>query len=83
MARLYEGKLVIPLKDFWKWITENYIIENGDITVMGIPVINAVEETIEIDFAASSEGSPMDWTRKPEAIKQWNRMNKKITETPV
>lgn len=76
MARLYEGKLVIPLEDFWKWVEENYLIENKDITVMGIPKINSMEKMIEIDFASSSEGSPTDWTRKPEAVRQWERVEK-------
>ena len=75
MARLYEGKVIVPLEDLWDWLNENYI-ETKDNTTFGVPNVNFNEQTLEIDFAASSEGNPAEWARKPIALRQWELLKK-------
>jgi len=80
MARIYEGKLIIPIDDLWNWLSEKYIDTKGNI-VFGVPVVNNIENTIEIDYAGSSDGDPKEWLKKPLAIKQWEFLEKqKSTE---
>lgn len=74
MARIYEGKVIINLQDLWKWINEKYMNNTSDYVSYGIPKLNAKEDTIELDFAASSVGPIEEWPRKPEALKQWERV---------
>ena len=38
----------------------------------GVPRINNHNQTLEIDYAGSSEGSPADWKEPPKALKQWD-----------
>lgn len=70
MARLYEGKIIVNLDDFWEWVRINFV-DSNDYIVYGVPKVNVIEKTFEIDFAASSDGSPEEWPSKPKAIRQW------------
>jgi len=75
MARIYEGKVIVPLQDLWDWLDDNYI-KTDDNTAFGVPNVNIEEHTLEITFAASSEGNPNEWTKKPVALKQWEILRK-------
>jgi len=70
VARLYNGKIIIKLEDFWIWVRENFV-NSDDYIVYGVPRVNIKEKTFEIDFAASSDGSPEEWPNNPDAINQW------------
>ena len=68
-----EGTIEIPLEEFWTWVQHNYAsrLEGMEI-VYGVPRIPKGNGTMEIDFAASTEGSPHDWGVKPKAVLQWD-----------
>jgi len=74
MSRVYTGTVIINLKEFWEWVTKNYMGGGNDNILYGVPKINSKEDTIEINFAASSEGDPGDWSSRPEALRQWDRV---------
>ena len=66
-------ELKIDLIEFWTFVTK-YLPRPEDCVVYGIPEwvdFNTGESQIEIDFAADSEGDPMNWATLPEAAKQW------------
>ncbi|MDP2363900.1 MAG: hypothetical protein Q8M94_09045 [Ignavibacteria bacterium] len=69
-----EGTKEIPLEDFWKFVMQ-YSPGEGDEIIFGVPRVNKENDTIEIDFAASSESSPDDWKEKPKALKQWDKVD--------
>jgi hypothetical protein len=66
-----EGRIEIDLADFWEWVAKQHE-PMGEITY-GVPRINKSNSTLEIDFAACSDGTPSDWAVKPVAVKQWER----------
>ena len=64
-----EGTIEIDLAEFWQWVAKQHA-NMGEIQY-GVPRINKANETIEIDFAASSDGHPAEWAMKPKAVTQW------------
>ena len=64
-----EGTIEIELAEFWGWVQRNHPAI-GEIAY-GVPRVNKSNQTIEIDYAASTDGHPAGWAKKPEALKQW------------
>jgi hypothetical protein len=64
-----EGMIEITLEDFWIWVGKQHA-DMGEIQY-GVPRVNKSNRTIEIDFAASTDGHPSGWAQKPKAVLQW------------
>lgn len=70
-----EGTIEIEMADFWTWVNQNYANNlDGMETYFGVPKVNKGNDTLEISFAASSEGSPANWAEKPKAVKEWEEL---------
>jgi hypothetical protein len=70
-----EGTIEIPMEEFWEFVHQ-YDPVDGLESSYGVPRIIKDGQTMEIDFAASSEGSPADWANKPKAVLQWEEHEK-------
>jgi len=71
MGMTSEGTVYIPLADFWEFVAKYNDTKMSEVAY-GVPRINTDNpHEMEIDFAASTEGHPMDWMEKPKAVKQW------------
>ena len=76
-----EGKIEIDLVEFWEFVMK--YSPTKDEVRFGVPRFNQSNGTVEIDFAASSEGDPFDWAVAPIIKKQWEEYYKAIdTEEP-
>lgn len=64
-----EGTLEIDLAEFWTWVSKQHS-DMGEVAY-GVPRVNKNNQTIEIDFAASTDGHPSHWVKKPKAVTQW------------
>lgn len=68
-----QSPLLIEGAEFWNWIMEEHVpngmIDRAEI-LFGVPRIQSSD--IWIDFAACTEGHPMDWTDKPKCANQWD-----------
>lgn len=70
-----EGTIEIPMDEFWQFVFKyDPTRESGMETSYGVPRIAKDGMTMEIDFAASTEGSPDDWAVKPKCKIQWDEM---------
>ena len=67
-----EGTIEIDLAEFWSWVAKQH--EAMGEVAYGIPRVNKSNQTLEIDFAASSDGLPSDWAQKPKAVTQWDSL---------
>jgi hypothetical protein len=67
-----EGTIEINLEEFWVWVAKQHA-DMGE-TLYGVPRVNKSNKTIEIDFAASTDGNPVEWAEKPKALKQWDEL---------
>lgn len=74
-----EGTIEIPMSEFWEFVSQ-YNPTKAMVTVCGVPRITKDADTMEIDFAASSEGDPNDWAKKPMAAIQWEEYKKEETK---
>lgn len=73
-----EGTIEIDEVEFWEFVMKYCPFK--DEVRFGVPHFNDSNGTVEIDFAASSEGDPFDWA-KPSAIKQqWEEYNQERKE---
>ena len=50
MSRVYTGTVIINLKEFWEWVTKNYMGGGNDNILYGVPKINSKEDTIDRFF---------------------------------
>jgi len=73
MGRTYEGLIEIPLGDFWAFVSK-YQPNEGDEFAYGAPKVNKDNNTLEIAFAAGSDGHPTTWVEIPEAVRQWKEI---------
>lgn len=67
-----EGTIEIDLADFWEWVHKQHA-DMGEVCY-GVPRVNKGNSTLEIDFAASTDGNPREWAKKPEAVTQWEEI---------
>jgi len=67
-----EGTIKIDLAEFWRWVRDDYSPFYGETEIQfGVPRIDRDNQTLDIDFAASSECNPTKWVVKPKAVTQW------------
>lgn len=64
-----EGFIEIDLVEFWSWVAKQHKAE-GEVAY-GVPRVNKSNQTLEIDFASSTDGHPSGWAKKPKAVTQW------------
>ena len=69
-----EGTIEIDMAEFWGFV-HNYCPVKSE-TAFGLPRFNKLNNTMEIDFAASDQGDPKQWKCPPVAVKQWEEHNK-------
>ena len=69
-----EGTIEIEMANFWSWV-ENMHPCTGE-RVHGVPRVNYENNTIEIDFAESSESCPSEWANRPKCLAQWDELKK-------
>lgn len=74
MGMTSEGTVSIPLTEFWKLVADYMDSKTAEIQY-GVPCVNTLNDTIDIDFAASTEGHPNDWVEKPKASVQWEKLS--------
>lgn len=67
-----EGTIEIDLVDFWEFVAK-YRETSAEIAY-GVPRVNRSNNTMEIDFAESSDGDPAAWSVKPESVTQWEQL---------
>ena len=67
-----EAMIEIDLIDFWEFVS-NHHPELGE-KVYGVPRVNAINGTIEIDVAFSETCNPEDWAEKPAVLQQWKTL---------
>lgn len=71
-----EGKIQIPLEDFFKFVREyNPLHEDGVLIQYGLPKINIENQEMEIDFLFDSKIEPEKWANfnDTEVSKQWKQ----------
>lgn len=66
----YTGTIEIGMGDFWDFVS-GYTPNCEDLIQYGVPRVNKDNQTIEIDFAASTECDPAEWANEPDVMKQW------------
>lgn len=72
-----EGTIEIPMEEFWRFVYRyDPTQQSGMETAYGVPRITQDGNTMEIDFAAASEGDPNDWAVKPKCTLQWEEHKK-------
>lgn len=80
MSFTAEGTVEIDLCDLHAWIVSSGRVPSGSgdsIYGWGPPRLNESNGTLEIDFAMDGNGnSPSTWAEKPNALKQWDNLNK-------
>jgi len=69
-----EGTIEISLEEFWDFVEKKHPNDKGLEIRYGVPRINRENQTIDIDFAASSESNPSEWAVKPKAVTQWEEL---------
>jgi hypothetical protein len=74
MGMTSEGTISIPLTEFWKFVAKFHDNTSAEVAY-GVPRVS-VNDDLEIDFAASTEGPPKDWMHKPKAVLQWEELRK-------
>lgn len=74
MAFTSEGFIEIDLSEFNDWVYNNYFPCKGVEFQLGVPRVNKSNQTIEIDFAMSTDGHPCDWGVVPVAVTQWKEL---------
>ena len=57
------------------WRSMQYSPGDGVEIRFGVPRVIKFNDTIEIDFAASSESAPENWKEKPKCLKQWDEVD--------
>lgn len=67
-----EGTMEIDLAELWSWVAKHHA-DMGEIQY-GVPRVNKANNTLEIDFAASTDGHPSGWAQKPKAVTQWEEL---------
>lgn len=74
MSYTLEGKIEIPLEDFWQWFHENYVPSGlrSSESVFGVPRVNISNMTIEVEVALDSDNNPRNWIEPPSIIKEWD-----------
>lgn len=77
MAHDGEGKIYIPLEDFWKFV-QGYVPQSDAETVFGVPQFT--DEDVVVDYAFSTECNPAEWVKKPKALLQWEEHRAKEKE---
>lgn len=70
----YEGTIEISLEEFWDFVEKLHPNDKNLEIRYGVPRINIENQTIDIDFAASSESNPSEWVIKPKAVTQWEEL---------
>jgi len=76
-----EGTIEIDLVEFWNWVgNEHYAVPLGSVVLYGVSRVNKSNMTLDIDFAASTDGNPADWIQKPRAVTQWEELDGASTE---
>jgi hypothetical protein len=71
----YEGKIEIPLEEFWEWVSGRTPVDGHEV-VYGVPQVNSHNNTMEVSFAASNDCPPSNWAQKPKAIKEWEELER-------
>jgi hypothetical protein len=72
MSFVAEGKIEIPLSVFNAFLLQFVKVE-GKI-FHGVPRVNSLNNTLEIDFAVDSDFCPNEWAKKPIAVFQWEEL---------
>ena len=70
-----EGIIEIDQVEFWEFVLKYSPCK--DEVRFGVPRFNEANGTVEIDFAASSEGDPFEWANQPAIKQQWGEYNQK------
>jgi hypothetical protein len=71
-SREYSAVVLPDLEEFWSLISQ-YVDTDNEV-FFGVPRVNFSNKTIEIDYAYSSDGSPTEWAKAPEAVRQWDEL---------
>jgi hypothetical protein len=80
MGMTCEGTIGIPLVEFWEFVAQqDHGVKSAQVSY-GVPRVSADGDRLEIDFAASTEGHPFEWVKKPEAKLQWDEFKLRRTE---
>ena len=75
MAHDGEGKIYIPLEEFWKFV-QKWAPGDGSAEIrFGVPQFN--DSDMVIDYAFSTECHPTEWAEKPKAVAQWDELKAK------
>lgn len=69
-----EGTIEIDQVEFWGFVMKYFPAK--DEVRFGVPRFNKQNGTVEIDFAASSEGDPFNWKIPPVVKNQWDEYDK-------
>lgn len=77
MANYGEGKIEIPLEDFWGYVERYHDHESSEL-LYGVPSVNPDNETIEINYAFSTNSNPSDWAEKPECYNEWVKLRGRL-----
>lgn len=72
-----EGKVQIPLSDFYEFVLK--YLPKGPEYALGVPQVSETE--LEIIFAVSTECHPEDWRVPPKAVTQWAELVEKAPKT--
>jgi hypothetical protein len=72
-----EGKIYIPMEDFWKFVHEYAPGDGSAEIIFGVPQFREADSDMVIDYAFSTECPPRDWATKPKAAIQWDELKEK------
>ena len=74
MAYTAQGTIEIDMAEFTTWVYKNYMPAQGVEFQLGVPRVNKSNQTLEIDFAMSTDGNPRDWAETPDVVRQWDAL---------
>lgn len=72
MAYDGEGKIYIPIEEFWEFVSKYQPAPTAGFSAFGVPKFT--ENDVEINYAFSTETDPNEWAVEPKAVAEWKAL---------
>ncbi len=79
MAAFGEGTIEIPMEDFWEFVNKYHEHKKAELA-FGVPKVNHLNNTININYAFGNDSDPREWSEEPTAVKEWKVYKKSPQE---
>lgn len=78
MAYDGEGKIYIPIEEFWEFVSKYQPVPGAGFSTYfsayGVPKFT--DNDVEISYAFSTETAPEEWAAEPKAVTEWKELKK-------